>query len=97
MMEMMRKDTVDDTASLDVATLREVKLDELPKSTGVVIVNSLGITKGFHYWTAEGGKKHLLYVNTEDASIGVNLTLVTEELGKIIAFPWSQFLYSDNT
>jgi len=47
------EDTVDDAASLDVAALREVKLDEFPKATGVVVVNSLGVTERFHDRTAE--------------------------------------------
>lgn len=46
------KDTVDDTASLDVSTLREVKLDELPKTTGVVVVNRFSVPKRFHDRTA---------------------------------------------
>lgn len=50
------KDTVDDAASLDVAALREVKLDELPKATGVVVVNGLCITKRFHDRTARKTK-----------------------------------------
>lgn len=48
-----KKDTVNDAASLDVATFREVKLDEFPKTTGVVVVNSLRITKCFHDRTAK--------------------------------------------
>lgn len=55
------KDTIYDTASLDVATLREVKLDELPKTTGIVVVNSLSITKSFHDRTARGENIILQY------------------------------------
>ena len=51
------KDTVDDTASLDVAALGEVKLDELPKATGVVVVDGLCITKRFHDRTARRKQK----------------------------------------
>lgn len=43
-----KKDTVDDAASLNVSILRKVELDELPKATGVIVVHSLGIPKGFH-------------------------------------------------
>lgn len=53
------KDTVKDAASLDVAALREMKLDEFPKATGVVVVNGLGITKRFHDGTAKMSKNLL--------------------------------------
>ncbi len=35
------KDTVDDASSLDVPALREMKLNEFPKATGVVVVDCL--------------------------------------------------------
>lgn len=50
------KDTVNDTASLNVPVLRKVELDELPKATGIVIVHSLSIPKGFHDGAEERGK-----------------------------------------
>lgn len=53
------KDTVNDTATLDVSALREVKLDEFPKATGVVVINSLSITERFHDRTANGGIKRV--------------------------------------
>ena len=42
------KDTIYDFASLNIAFLTEVQLNELPKSTGVIVVDSLRITKCFH-------------------------------------------------
>lgn len=57
-----QKDTVDDAAPLDVSTLREVKLDEFPKAAGVVVVNSLCISKSFHDGTVEKKKKSRVWV-----------------------------------
>lgn len=44
----MLKDTVNDAASLDVSVLGKVELDELAKSTGVIVVHSLSVPKGLH-------------------------------------------------
>lgn len=52
------KDTVDDAASLNVSVLGKVKLDKLPKATGVIVVYGLGVPKGFHDGTAERGNAH---------------------------------------
>ena len=40
------EDTVNDFSSFDVASLDKVETNELSKSTRVVVVDSLGITKG---------------------------------------------------
>lgn len=47
------KDTISHSASLDVSMLREVQLDELAKAAGVVVINSLGISKGLKNGAAE--------------------------------------------
>lgn len=53
-------DTINDAASLDVAALRKVKLDELPEAAGVVVVNGLGVPECFHDRTVKrrGGGGH---------------------------------------
>lgn len=48
------KDTVDDFASLDVAFLAEMQLDEFPEAAGVVVVHGLGVPEGLHDGTVEG-------------------------------------------
>lgn len=48
-----KKDTISYSASLDVSMLREVQLDELAKAAGVVVINSLGISKGLQNGAAE--------------------------------------------
>lgn len=52
------KDTVHDSASLDVALLAEVQLDELPEAAGVVVVDGLGVSKGLHDGTADRNRKY---------------------------------------
>lgn len=47
------KDTISYSASLDVSMLREVQLDELAKTAGVVVINCLGISKGLQDGAAE--------------------------------------------
>lgn len=42
------KDTVNDAASLNVSVLGKVELDELAKTTGVIVVHSLCVPKGLH-------------------------------------------------
>lgn len=54
--KLVLKDTVDNFASLDVAFLADMQLDELPKSAGVVVVHSLGVPKGLHDGTLEWRK-----------------------------------------
>ncbi len=49
------KDTVDNASSLDVPALREMKLNEFPKATGVVVVDCFGISKCFHDGAAKKG------------------------------------------
>lgn len=51
--KLVLKDTVDNLASLDVAFLADVQLDELPKSAGVVVVHCLGVPEGLHDGTLE--------------------------------------------
>lgn len=51
------KDTVNDAASLNVSVLGKVELDELAKTTGVIVVHSLGIPKGLHDGTANKRKR----------------------------------------
>ena len=53
----MREDTVDDFSSFNVAGLKEVETIELSKSTGVVVVDGLGITKGLEDRAGEGGRE----------------------------------------
>lgn len=55
---MSLKDTVDDSASLDVALLAEVQLDELPEAAGVVVVDGLGVSKGLHDGTVDRNRKY---------------------------------------
>ena len=43
---LLHEDTVDDFSSFNVAGLKEVETNELSKSTRVVVVDGLGITKG---------------------------------------------------
>ena len=52
-----KKDTVNDSASLDVALLAEMQLDKLPKAAGVVVVDGLGVSKGLHDWTVRAVKE----------------------------------------
>lgn len=51
------KDTVDNAASLNVSILGKVQLDELPKATRVIVINSLSISKCFHDGTGEGERE----------------------------------------
>lgn len=55
--EWVLKDTVNDSASLDVALLAKMQLDKLPKAAGVVVVDGLGVSKGLHDWTAGAAKE----------------------------------------
>jgi len=56
MYEYSEEDTVDDASSLDVPALREMKLNEFPKTTRVVVVDCFGIPKCFHDGTAQERK-----------------------------------------
>lgn len=47
------KDTVDDAASLNVAVLGKVELNEFAKAAGVIVVHGLCIPKCFHDGTAD--------------------------------------------
>ena len=51
------KDTVNDAAALNVSVLGKVELDELAKTTGVIIVHSLSIPKSLHDGTVDEGKQ----------------------------------------
>ena len=54
------EDTVNDFSSFDVASLDKVETNELSKSTRVVVVDSLGITKGLEDGARgrrEGGRR----------------------------------------
>lgn len=42
------KDTVNDAATLNVSVLGKVKLDELSKATGVIVVHRLSVPEGLH-------------------------------------------------
>ena len=50
------KDTVNDAASMNVSILGKVELDELPKATGVIVVDSLSVSKSFHDGAEERGR-----------------------------------------
>ena len=45
------KDTINNDASIDLALLNKVQLNVFTKSTGIIVVDGLGIAKGFQYWT----------------------------------------------
>ena len=45
------KDTINNDASIDLALFHKVQLNVFTKSTGIIIVDGLGIAKGFQYWT----------------------------------------------
>ena len=45
------QDTINDYSTVDLPLLHKVQLNVLSKSTGIIVVNGLGITKGFQYWT----------------------------------------------
>lgn len=51
------KDTVNDAASLNVSVLGKVELDELAKTTGVIVVHGLSVPKGLHDGTANKRKQ----------------------------------------
>lgn len=51
------KDTVNDAASLNVSVLGKVELDELAKTTGVIVVHSLCVPKGLHDGTTNKRKQ----------------------------------------
>lgn len=51
------EDTVNDAASLNVSVLGKVELDELAKTTGVIVVHSLSVPKGLHDGTANKRKQ----------------------------------------
>ena len=44
----MKQDTIYNSPALDVSLLADVQLNKLPEATGVIVVHSLGIAKGFH-------------------------------------------------
>ena len=50
----MPLDTVADLSTLYVATFSKVELDKFSKTTGVVVINSLCISKGLEDWTKDG-------------------------------------------
>ncbi len=59
-------DTVDDLASLDVTRLGEIEPNKLAKSTGIVVVHSLGISKSLKNRTVRNVNKwSLIIVSTE--------------------------------
>ena len=49
------EDTVDDLSSSDVSHLCELETNEFSKSTGVVVVDGLGVPKSLQYRTIMGG------------------------------------------
>lgn len=51
------KDTVNNAASLNVSVLGKVELDELAKTTGVIVVHGLSVPKGLHDGTANKRKQ----------------------------------------
>ena len=53
----LHEDTVDDFSSFNVAGLKEVKTNEFSKSTRVVVVDGLGITKRLQDRAGEGGRR----------------------------------------
>ena len=46
-------DTVADLAPLNVASFGKVELNELPKTTRVIVVDSLSVSKGLKNWAGE--------------------------------------------
>ena len=46
----MKQDTIYNSTALDVSLLADVQLNKLPEATGVIVVHSLGIAKGFQQW-----------------------------------------------
>ncbi len=67
------KDTVNDSASLDVALLAEMQLDKLPKAAGVVVVDCLGVSKGLHDGTAERRSSGIINQVTNTSPLVINL------------------------
>lgn len=51
------KDTVNDAASMNISVLGKVELDELAKTTGVIVVHRLSVPKGLHDRTANKRKQ----------------------------------------
>ena len=62
----MKQDTIYNSTALDVSLLADVQLNKLPEATGVIVVHSLGIAKGFHDGAAK--KKKTTQDNSERQS-----------------------------
>lgn len=52
-----QEDTVLNFSSIHSSLGVKLEVNELPKSTGVVVVNSLCIAKGFHDWAKQTNNK----------------------------------------
>lgn len=67
------KDTVNDSASLDVALLAEMQPDKLPKAAGVVVVDRLGVPEGLHDGTAAWRTSRMINRKTKNTSPAIEV------------------------
>lgn len=72
------KDTVNNPASLDVALLAEMQLDELPKAAGVVVVDRLGVSESLHDGTAERRDGEAGTLTTNNTSLPIKTINISD-------------------